>query len=282
LANDFGPYIVEDLLLLNEGDRFVLGDPGAHLVHYGMGAGVGDANQDGLPDLYVTDIGGPDLLLGQGDGTFVDATLASGASLGHDPDRLTSWATRFVDIDGDLYEDLAVAFGRLDAESQEWVGTIDPEFTADEAQRDALLLSDGAGGFRDVGDDVGFDDPARVRPMTIGDLDGDHRPEVIVAGKSDLVLYHVTGGCPSRATLWVDGDDATPAEGARVVLDVDGHEATSWVVGTSTGSSVPPELFLGLNHMETAKVTVVWPDGRTITRTVAAGERLEVSPPVGG
>lgn len=279
LANDFGPYIVEDLLLRNEGDHFVIADPGAHLAHYGMGVAVGDANQDGLVDLYVTDIGGPDLLVGQGDGTFVDATFASGAGLGHEPDRLTSWATRFVDMDGDLYEDIVVAFGRLDEQSQEWVTTIDPDYSAADDQRDALLLSDGAGGFRDVGDAVGFDDPARVRPMTIGDLDGDRIPEVIVAGKNDLVLYRTAGGCPSRASLWVEGDDATPAEGARVVLDVAGHKATSWVVGTATGSSVPPELFLGLNHEASAEVTVTWPDGRTTTATVAAGERRVVSPP---
>lgn len=45
---------------------------------YGMGVAVGDYNNDGFPDIYVTSVGQNRLFRNTGKGTFVDATLSSG------------------------------------------------------------------------------------------------------------------------------------------------------------------------------------------------------------
>jgi hypothetical protein len=68
---------------------------------YGMGAAVGDINNDGLPDLYLTNLGSNQMYLNNGAGKFVDVTKESGTD---DPRWSTSGS--FVDYDRDGWLDL--------------------------------------------------------------------------------------------------------------------------------------------------------------------------------
>ncbi len=69
-----------------------------------MGGAVGDFNNDGWPDLYITCLNGGVLYRNNGDGTFTDVTTKAGVSNGR-------WSTgaAFADYDGDGLLDLAVA-----------------------------------------------------------------------------------------------------------------------------------------------------------------------------
>jgi Flp pilus assembly protein TadD len=67
---------------------------------YGMGVAVGDYDNDGDPDLFVTRLGAYALYRNRGDGTFEDATAASG--LAGRRDNPTSAALADLDGDGDL------------------------------------------------------------------------------------------------------------------------------------------------------------------------------------
>jgi hypothetical protein len=71
---------------------------------WGYGVAVGDYDNDGDPDLYVTNLGPNALFRNEGDGTFTDVTAKAGAG---DP----SWGTSaaFFDADGDGDLDLYVA-----------------------------------------------------------------------------------------------------------------------------------------------------------------------------
>src|SRR5262249_18359733 len=77
---------------------------GVGLRAYGMGVAVGDYDNDGYLDLFVTAFGPATLFHNNGDGTFTDVTKQSGI-------HMTHWSTSaaFIDYDRDGYLDLFVA-----------------------------------------------------------------------------------------------------------------------------------------------------------------------------
>ena len=70
---------------------------------YGMGVAVGDVNNDGWPDLYITALGSNQLYLNKADGTFVDVTKKANAD-----DARWSTSAAFLDYDRDGWLDLMI------------------------------------------------------------------------------------------------------------------------------------------------------------------------------
>ncbi len=72
-------------------------------TNYGMGVAVGDYDNDGFPDIYVTNFGKNILYHNNGDGTFTDVTAKAGVAAG-------GWSTSagFLDYDNDGKLDLFV------------------------------------------------------------------------------------------------------------------------------------------------------------------------------
>jgi hypothetical protein len=76
---------------------------GLDVAGYGMGVAIGDVNNDGWPDVLVTEYGRVRLFLNNGNGTFTDVTAEAGLDNPH-------WGTAacFVDYDRDGWLDLVV------------------------------------------------------------------------------------------------------------------------------------------------------------------------------
>src|ERR1041384_3189503 len=97
-----------DLLVAKDGTRTlrftdVTEASGILANGYGMGVAVGDINNDGRPDLYLTNLGHNQMYLNQGDGKFVDVTKQSGTD-----DERWSTSACFFDYDRDGWLDLLV------------------------------------------------------------------------------------------------------------------------------------------------------------------------------
>ena len=76
---------------------------GIRATGYGMGVAVGDINNDGWSDLYLTNMGSNQMYLNKGDGTFDDVTKSSATD-----DLRWSTAASFLDYDRDGWLDLMV------------------------------------------------------------------------------------------------------------------------------------------------------------------------------
>jgi hypothetical protein len=105
LIQNAGPKGKKNRLFRNADGHFedVSAGSGVDVAGFGMGAAVGDVNNDGLADLYLSEFNGAHLFLNLGGGKFRDVTGPAGlASLG--------WGTSacFTDYDRDGWLDLVV------------------------------------------------------------------------------------------------------------------------------------------------------------------------------
>jgi hypothetical protein len=184
---------------------------------YGHGVAVGDVDNDGHPDVFVTRLGSYALYRNRGDGTFEDLTEAAG--LGGDRGWPTSAA--FADLDGDGDLDLYICHyvrwssghpARChDAETGRPTYCQPRVF---EAEPDRLFRNDG-GRFVDVTAEAGIvDREGRGLGVVAVDLDGDARVDLFVANDTTANLaFFNQGGLRFREAGLESGLAANAAGG---------------------------------------------------------------------
>ncbi len=154
---------------------------------YGMGAAVGDYNNDGHADLFVTNVGQNILYRNNGDGTFTDATKEAGVAG-------SGWSASacFVDYDRDGHLDLVVArYLDWDFSQNIWCGERRPGYRAychpDKFKPIAHLLyrNNGDGSFADVTRKAGFaGSPGKGLGVAVSDFNADGWPDIAIANDS--------------------------------------------------------------------------------------------------
>ena len=165
---------------------------------------IGDFDNDGNDDLFVTYWGQNVLYRNNGDGTFTDVTQDAG--LAGFPDRWNAGAT-FIDYDRDGHLDLFVSnyvevdLARLPLPGQgnncEWKGV--PVFCGPrgmEGTKNYLYRNNGDGTFTDVSEEAGIHRPHGYYGMTalVTDVDEDGWPDIYVACDSTpSILYRNNG-----------------------------------------------------------------------------------------
>lgn len=267
-AADFG----SSQVYLNNGDgTFSLAtDRDVIADEFGMGASVGDIDNDGDSDWFVTSIYengvhyGNRLYRNDGQAVFVDVTDEAGVA-----DGGWGWASCMADFDNDGHLDIAHANG--------WRGTTaqGPQTTVDGAavgvrnySNDPIRFfhSNGDGSFTTLNDTMGLEDRGQGRGMACFDADRDGDIDIVAINNDDThILYYRNDSTFSNNFLGVhlrQSGRNSRAIGARVVVTTSsGSQSREVRSGSNFSSQDPPEAHFGLGSATSVDIEVVWPDG---------------------
>ena len=249
---------------------------GLDVEMYGMGVAVGDFNNDGFPDVFVTCVGQNRLFRNTGKGTFADVTKSSGLG------GRTAFSTSamWVDIDRDGLLDLFVCnyvrwspdrdvFCSLDGKQKSYCT---PE--AYRGETSWLFRNRGDGTFEDVTATCGiFDSTSKSLGVALIDDDQDGWPDIFVANDTqpnklyrnqrngtfkDVALQAgvaLSADGKARAGMGVDAGDVdnsgaaslaiTNFEGEMIGLYRRSRQGTYRDAATEAGVGFPSRNYLG-------------------------------------
>jgi hypothetical protein len=180
---------------------------------WGLGCSVGDYDNDGWPDLYVTNLGGNRLFHNNHNGTFTDVAGKAGVALKPPPGSILTDYTgaTFGDYDGDGRLDLFVAgYVQIDLQHPPVPGSPSVRTTRCQYRgldvmcgprglkgaADHLFHNNGDGTFTDVSRQAGVEDSAGYYGLgaLMVDVNGDGLPDLVVANDSTPNYLYINKG----------------------------------------------------------------------------------------
>ncbi|RZO75425.1 MAG: CRTAC1 family protein [OM182 bacterium] len=251
----------------------------------GMGAAVGDYDNDGDMDWFVTSIHnleltgeqddiartlfGNRLYRNDGNGTFSDISNGTGIANGG-----WGWGACTADFDNDGLLDIFHVNG--------WIDSALGDFTADRVR---FYHAVGNAEFREKSAVVGLDDTGQGRGLACFDMERDGDIDIVISNNSDehLILYRNDSENQNHyLSLRVIGPGAnsngigshiavTMPNGSRQVREMGG--INNYV------SHNPYEVHFGLSDQTQADVTITWTDGVVSMQTVQVDQQVTITHP---
>lgn len=225
-----------------------------------MGTDIGDANLDGLPDIWVANFENQSFGLYRnfGGASFEHASGVSGiTAVGS---VYVGFGTMFLDADLDGAEDLFVANGHVMQ-----FPTLTPL-----KQQPLLFHNLGGGRFANVADTAGdyFQQGHMGRGAAAGDLDGDGDDDLVISQTNEplAVLINETPHDRGPLVLQLVGTQANrDGIGATAILETDSRRLLRQVTGAGSYLSAGGRaLTWGLAPAEKpVSLTIHWPGGAT-------------------
>jgi enediyne biosynthesis protein E4 len=245
----------------------------------GMGVDFADYDNDGRPDLIVTDLSNERYRLYRQneDHSFRDATHVSG--VGGVTLPYSGWGTRFVDYDNDGWKDLFVAQGHV-------MDTIEKTAPNLRYKQPPLLLRNESGRFVRVTPGPAFEQDRAGRGAAFGDLDDDGDLDIVLGtvGEPAIVLRNEGGASRHWLRIVTAGTRSNrDGIGCRVKVVSASGLTQHFTISTAAGylSASDKRLLVGLGDDASARlVEVRWPSGAVQTfDQVAAGTTLVATEP---
>jgi len=201
---------------------------------WGFGVAIGDYNNDGWPDIFVTNFGRNRLYRNNHDGTFTDVAEQAGVQLGN-------WSTgaTFGDYDGDGRLDLFVpGYVHYDIDHPPVPGSAAVNYTTCQfrgspvmcgprglkGEPDHLFHNNGNGTFTDVSAKAGVSDPGLYYGFSavFADLNNDGKVDLAVADDSTPNYLYINKG---------DGTFEDDSYASGFALNGDGRETAGMGLG---------------------------------------------------
>jgi len=226
----------------------------------GMGVDFADYDNDGRPDLIVTDLSNERYRLYRQneDHSFRDATHVSG--VGGVTLPYSGWGTRFVDYDNDGWKDLFVAQGHV-------MDTIEKTAPNLRYKQPPLLLRNESGRFVRVTPGPAFEQDRAGRGAAFGDLDDDGDLDIVLGtvGEPAIVLRNEGGASRHWLRIVTAGTRSNrDGIGCRVKVVSASGLTQHFTISTAAGylSASDKRLLVGLGDDASARlVEVRWPSG---------------------
>ncbi len=250
-------------------------------TYAGMGVDFADYNNDGLPDLVVTNLAGQATALYQnaGDGTFTYSTFKSG--LGAMTLQHSGWGVHFLDYDNDGWKDLLIAQSHV-------LDTIQLTFPHLRYLESPLLARNTGKGFVDVSANSGsaFHEQWAARGMAIGDLYNNGMLDAVITTNNGPphILRNETHNNNHWISISLVGTKSN-RDGIGAVIKITVSPGKSQFATVSTAgsylSSGDKRVHFGLGERDTIEDLVIrWPSGNVQTlQKIRADQFLVIKEP---
>lgn len=196
-------HLPENKLYQNNGDGTfvdITQKAGVGDISYGVGCAAADIDNDGYPEIYITNYGHNRLYHNNGDSTFTDITQKAGVG-----DARWGTSCAFLDYDNDGDVDLYVVnYMKFSIEENRWWETRGIRTYCSPTDQiagshfvsepDILYRNNGDGTFTDVTEAAGISHRALGLAVAVGDYDNDGYPDLHIANDMEADLLYRNNG----------------------------------------------------------------------------------------
>lgn len=262
-----------NVLLKNTGHfsfKDVTASSGIDYLGSGMGAGIGDYNGDGWPDIIVDNVNDDFLFVNNKDGTFTNRLDLKLGQAG------VGWGVSFLDYNLDGKEDIYLVNGDTTKTTTDIDLLYVDALSRPLFRSDILYKNTGDGLVRS--DDL-CPDGLSGKALALSDYNNDGTPDAFVtniasdvyenpgASSGNRLYENTTTGKHYLKMRLVGSTSNRMGIGAQVQVTVDGKTQTQWLtLGGSFYSEHSQALLFGLGESRgPAAVEVSWPSGKTTT-----------------